>query len=158
MIKINKLKRTDLSKIDSLISEEKEDYNFFLKSGWNYKSIHNHFQKQNNLSLGCFIENAILGFLIGEKININEQNILDVHIIYVSVKKRRYNIGSKILNYFLQNKFSTKISKIYVEVAENNMEAIKFYEKNNFVFYKFRHNYYMNENKSINAKCYYKNI
>jgi len=50
------------------------------------------------------------------------------------------------------------ISKIYLEVAENNISAIDFYKKNEFVFSNLRHNYYIQESKNISAQCYYKNL
>ena len=53
---------------------------------------------------------------------------------------------------------SANISKIYIEVSENNHPAIKFYEKNNFVFFKFRHNYYSINNKKLNAMCFSKDL
>ena len=49
-------------------------------------------------------------------------------------------------------------SKIFIEVAEDNVEAINFYQKNNFVFLNFRHNYYRYNDKNIHAKCFIKKI
>ena len=42
------------------------------------------------------------------------------------------------------------------EVSDKNKEAINFYEKNNFVFLNFRHNYYNYNNETFNARCYQK--
>ena len=78
--------------------------------------------------------------------------------MFVSKYFRRNNIGSSILKNIEINKNSNKITRVYLEVAENNLGALRFYEKNNFVFLKFRHNYYKNNNKIINAKCYTKLI
>ena len=96
--------------------------------------------------------------MIGEKI-VNEKNFdLEMHLIFISKKNRRQNIASSILDFIEINKNLLNISKIYLEVSENNLGAIAFYEKNNFVFLKFRHNYYNYKNKIINAKCYTKKI
>ena len=69
---------------------------------------------------------------------------------------RRKGIATNLIDYLEINKNSTNISKVYLEVAENNFEALKFYEKNNFVFSNFRHNYYIDKTINVNAKCFYK--
>ena len=135
-----------------------KEFNKFSKLGWGFKNIKSHFQKNNNFSIGYFYKNKIYGILIGEKIINKTQFDLDVHIMFVSKYFRRNNIGSSILKNVEINKNSNKITRVYLEVAENNLRALRFYEKNNFVFLKFRHNYYKNNNKIINAKCYTKLI
>ena len=78
--------------------------------------------------------------------------------MFISSSFRRKNFGSNILNHIQTNKNLTNISQIYLEVAENNLKAIKFYEKNNFVFFKIRPNYYNDKTNIINARCYLKQI
>ena len=78
--------------------------------------------------------------------------------VWITKINRRSNIGTNLINFIETNKKTNNISKIYLEVSENNTGAIKFYEKNNFVFFKFRHNYYKDKNENINAKCYMKKI
>ena len=63
-----------------------------------------------------------------------------------------------MLSFIEKNKRSLNISKIFLEVSDKNSEAIKFYKKNNFVFFNFRHNYYREKNNMHNAICYLKNI
>ncbi len=158
MINIKNLEVNDLMLISEFMYDNEKNFNKFSKIGWTYKNIEKHFYKSNNYSIGCFINNKICGILIGEKIE-NQINFdLDIHIIFVSNNYRRKKIGSKIMNFIESNNNFTKISKIFLEVSEKNSEAIKFYEKNNFVFLKFRHNYYKDKEKYIKAKCYFKNI
>ena len=99
------------------------------------------------------IKNGLNEFIKEEK-----YNNLEIYIIYISMRKRREKIGTKLLNYFISNKKNFNISKIYLEVSEDNVSAIKFYEKNNFVFLNFRHNYYRYNNRNIHAKCFIKKI
>ncbi len=80
---------------------------------------------------------------------------LEIFIVYVAHKYRRNNIATKLLQFIETNK---KISKIFLEVSEDNYIANRLYEKNSFVFLKFRHNYYKNNSKLKKAKCYIKNI
>ena len=79
-----------------------------------------------------------------------------MHILFVSKHERRKKIATKLLNYIETNNLN--FIKIFIEVAEDNVEAINFYQKNNFVFLNFRHNYYMYNNKNIDAKCFIKKI
>ena len=153
-----KLILDDLNLINSFILKEKKDYNSLYKIGWNIKNIENHLVKKNNLSIGYFHDDILCGFLIGEKIDSLDSFHLEIHIIYISKQYRRNSHGTNILKFLDNNKKLLNISKIFLEVAEDNLAAIKFYEKNNFVFFKFRHNYYKYKNKSVNAMCYLKNL
>ena len=158
MNNIKQLKANELHLIESFISDNLEDYKFFYTLGWNKTGIQRHFKKNNNFSLGYFYKNNLCGLLIGEKIRDKNSFDLEIHIIFVSKCSRRKKIGSDILKFIENNKEQTKVSKIYLEVSEYNFDAIKFYEKNNFVFLNFRHNYYNVNKKNVNAKCYYKKI
>ena len=158
MKNIRYLNSTDLNLIEELILNEKKEFKHFYKLGWNIDSMKVHFKKTNNLSIGYFNENKLFGLLIGEKILNTNNYDLEVYIMYIAESERRNKIGTSILNFIEIDKNMTNISKIYLEVSENNTKAIKFYEKNNFVFFKFRHNYYNNNNKIVNAKCYSKLI
>ena len=115
--------------------------------------------KNNNFSLIYFHQNKVSGLLIGEKIEANSNEYeLELHIIFVSRNIRRKNIGTEMLKFIEKNKRSLNISKIFLEVSDKNSEAIKFYKKNNFVLFNFRHNYYREKNNMHNAICYLKNI
>ena len=147
----------DLLAINKFINNQKEGFDKFKNLGWSYINIKNHFKKENNFSLAFFNSNKIIGLLLGDKIKNNNYFDLDIHIMFVSKNDRRRKIGTSLLNFIESNKKINNISKIYLEVSEDNTDAIKFYEKNNFVFFRFRHNYY-NNTENINAKCYSKII
>ena len=158
MSKIKNLNSEDIHLVNDFIFEEKDEFYKFSNIGWNFNTIKNHFNKYNNFSIGYFLENKIAAIMIGEKIA-NQLNFdLDIHILFVSKVKRRNNIGSSILSFIENSKDLNHIKQIYLEVSENNFTAIKFYEKNNFVFLRFRHNYYKDKNEFISAKCYSKII
>ncbi len=158
MKNIKKLYLKDIILINEFIREEKEYFNSFASLGWTDQNIKNQFEKENNYSLGYFKENKLCAFLIGETLLIDNKLELEIHLIFVSNKERRKNIGTHILDYIEENKHINKISIIYLEVSEKNLEANRFYEKNNFVFFKFRHNYYKQNNEFIDAKCYSKKL
>ncbi len=158
MSKIKKITSNQIKLLKKFISIEKKEFNYFDKIGWSEKNIYNYIQKKNNASIAYYEDDELTGFLLGEFIKEEEYFNLEVYIIYVSQGKRREKIGTKLLNHFIFNKKTLNISKIYLEVSAENISAIKFYERNNFVFLNFRHNYYKYNNKLVNAMCYMKKI
>ena len=156
MNSISQINKEELSSIIKFMDENSDEYSYFKKIGWNLKNIESQFNKVNNYSLGYFKANNLVGLLIGDKIKNNKDYDLELHILFVSKDQRRKQIATKLLNYVETN--IIKFSQIFIEVAEDNFGAISFYQKNNFVFLNFRHNYYRYNNKNIHAKCYIKKI
>ncbi len=156
MNRISLINREQLSSIIKFIDENNDEFNYFKKIGWNIKNIESQFSKDNNYSLGYFDYNNLLGVLIGDTIKNDKEYDLELHILFVSKDQRRKKIATKLLNYIETSNLN--FSKIFIEVAEDNVEAINFYQKNNFVFLNFRHNYYKYNEKNIHAKCFIKNI
>ena len=156
MNKISKINKEQLLLINKFIDNNGHEFNYFKKIGWNIKNIESQFNKDNNYSLGYYEANNLAGFLIGDKIKNEKFYDLELHILFVSKELRRKQIATKLLNYVETSNIN--FSKIFIEVAEDNVEAISFYQKNNFVFLNFRHNYYKYNDKNIHAKCFIKKI
>ena len=156
MNNINLINKDKLSLIIKFMDDNSDEYSYFKKIGWNLKNIEGQFNKVNNYSLGYFKANNLVGILIGDAIKNDKDYDLELHILFVSKDERRKKIATKLLNYVETN--IIKFSQIFIEVAEDNEEAINFYQKNNFVFLNFRHNYYRYNDKNIHAKCFIKNI
>ena len=156
MNRISLINKEHLLSIINFINDNSDEFNYFKKIGWNIKNIESQFSKDNNYSLGYFEDNNLVGVLIGDTIKNDKEYDLELHILFVSKDQRRKQIATKLLNYVETN--IIKFSQIFIEVAEDNVEAINFYQKNNFVFLNFRHNYYRYNDKNIHAKCFIKNI
>ena len=156
MNRISLINRENLLSIINFINDNNNEFNYFKKIGWNIKNIESQFIKDNNYSLGYYEDNNLVGVLIGDRIKNDQENDLELHILFVSKDLRRKKIATKLLNYIETN--NVNFSKIFIEVAEDNVEAINLYQKNNFVFLNFRHNYYWYNNKNIHAKCFIKKI
>jgi len=154
--RISLINKEHLISIINFINDNSDEFNYFKNIGWNIKNIESQFSKGNNYSLGYFEGNNLLGVLIGDTIKNDKEYDLELHILFVSKDERRKKIATKLLNYIETNNLN--FSKIFIEVAEDNVEAINFYQKNNFVFLNFRHNYYRYNDKNIHAKCFIKNI
>ena len=156
MNRISLINKEHLRSIINFINDNSDEFNYFKNIGWNIKNIESHFSKNNNYSLGYFKDNNLVGVLIGDTIKNDKEYDLELHILFVSKDQRRKQIATKLLNYAETN--TIKFSHIFIEVAENNLDAISFYQKNNFVFLNFRHNYYRYNDRNVHAKCFLKKI
>ena len=156
MNRISLINKEHLISITKFIDNNGDEFNYFKKIGWNIKNIESQFSKDNNYSLGYYEANNLAGVLIGDTIKNEKYYDLELHILFVSKDLRRKKIATKLLNYIETNNIN--FSKIFIEVAEDNLEAISFYQKNNFVFLNFRHNYYKYNDRNIHAKCFIKKI
>ena len=156
MNRISLINKEQLSSIIKFIDDNSNEFNYFKMIGWNIKNIESQFSKNNNYSIGYYEAENLAGVLIGDTIKNDNAYDLELHILFVSKDLRRKKIATKLLNYIEIN--NANFSKIFIEVAEDNVGAINFYQKNNFVFLNFRHNYYRYNDKNIHAKCFIKKI
>ena len=156
MNSISQINKEELSSIIKFMNDNSDEYSYFKKIGWNQTNIESQFNKVNNYSIGYFKANNLVGLLIGDAIKKDKDYDLELHILFVSKDQRRKQIATKLLNYVETN--IIKFSQIFIEVAEDNLDAISFYKKNNFVFLNFRHNYYRYDDKNVHAKCFIKKI
>ena len=156
MNRIKLINKEQLLSIIRFMNNNIDDFNYFKKIGWNIKNFESQFSKVNNYSLGYYKSNNLVGILIGDKIKNHKDYNLELHILFVSKDQRRKQIATKLLNYVETNEI--KFSQIFIEVAEDNLDAISFYKKNNFVFLNFRHNYYRYNDRNVHAKCFIKKI
>ena len=156
MNRISLINKENLISLINFINDNSDEFNYFKNIGWNIQNIVSQFSKDNNYSLGYFEDNNLVGVLIGDTIKNDKVYDLELHILFVSKDERRKKIATKLLDYIETSNLN--FSKIFIEVAEDNVEAINFYQKNNFVFLNFRHNYYRYNDKNIHAKCFIKNI
>lgn len=133
-----------INKLDSNYKDE------FYKLG---KIINKDFEKLYNLEsiinslyddiYGYFIDNKLIGFI---HINKMYENV-DIINIVVDEKYRRKKIGSKLISYVID--LYDDVTSIMLEVNENNINAIKLYEKMNFKEINRRLKYYGNDNAII---------
>ena len=109
------------------------------------KLINSNFAKVNNIEelikdnkiIGFYDNDILVGFLIYEQL----YEIIDLLYIVVEPIYRRKSIGTKLLNYLIDNK---EFEKIMLEVRCDNSSAIKLYKKFNFKIINIRKKYYDN--------------
>lgn len=125
---IEKLKQKDYKEIENLGKYIKES---FSADSIADRDIIYVFKENNNIV--AFIQIEVL------------YETMDIINIAVEKKYRRKKIGETLLNYVID---SHKPQKIMLEVRESN-EAVKFYEKNNFIEIRRIKNYYDNEDAIV---------
>lgn len=115
--------------------------------------IKENFAKTNNLGkilnsetenvYGYYVDNLLIGFIY---ISITVEAI-DIVDIVVDESNRRKGIASLLINYVVDN--HKDINKIFLEVNENNIPAIRSYEKNGFEVISTRKKYYGNDSALV---------
>lgn len=128
-----------------MVDNYKKDYSLeVIKLG---KIINKDFEKLfniNNLNkierIYVYIdENLIKGFI---HISTNFE-IIDILNIVVEPTYEKHGIGTQLINYIINNK-NKEVNTIMLEVREDNIKAINFYQKNDFKIISKRKNYYQN--------------
>ena len=126
---IEKAKKEDLSQIYNIS-------NYFFD--WKISQLEECVLDESMIFLVEKNENEVVGFLIA-------QNLLDsVNLLLIATKKQCQNkgIASNLLSQLEKIVTKKNISKIWLEVKDSNLCAIKFYEKHNFKFLTRRKRYY----------------
>ena len=149
MIHSRKLKKKDSKYFEHLIFEDLLNYQEFIDKGWSLKQINNQFDKSTNLSYGFFYNDLMVSFIFGDLINIEKKAEYEIHLIYVIKKFRDKGLGSKLINQIEEN--CNNLTKIHLEVAENNLKGILFYKSMGFKKIYTRKNYYSDQDKKTDA-------
>lgn len=142
-IKIDDIKiRTGLeSDLDSIYDIEKLDVDAWSYGILKQDLLENEFSKY----LVAEYNDELVGFL-------SIMNIYgEIHINNILVKEeyRNLSIGDKLLKYGLNFYEKDDIIGYTLEVREDNISAIKLYEKNGFTSVGMRKNYYNNNKNAI---------
>ena len=91
----------------------------------------------------------IIGFIVGVKIDSEKAKIL---MLSVSKLHRKQNIGSSLLNQFLEEISKENIKSISLEVRTDNEKAIKFYQKHDFKITEKLTEFYQNGEEAYTMK------
>ncbi len=158
MINYQKLTNDDDSYFNNFILNEGKSYEDFLNMGWSANQIIIQINKDTNFSFGAFYNKSLVSFIIGNLFNIEKISEYEILLLYVSKRFRKKGLGTQLINKIKEN--NSRLKKIYLEVAKNNSEGISFYSKMKFKTINTRKNYFLINNKRIDAfamsKTYYK--
>ena len=149
MINYQQLTNDDSNHFNNLIFNEGKNYENFLNMGWSTNQIINQFNKDTNLSFGAFYNESLVSFIIGNLFNIEKIAEYEILLIYVSKHFRKKGLGTQLISKIKEN--NSHLKKIYLEVSKNNSEGIAFYTKMKFKTIYTRKNYFLINNKKIDA-------
>ena len=149
MINYQQLTNEDNNHFNNFIFNEGKNYENFLNMGWSSNQIINQFNKDTNLSFGAFYNESLVSFIIGNLFNIEKIAEYEILLIYVSKNFRKKGLGTQLINKIKEN--NSHLKKIYLEVSKNNLEGIAFYTRMKFKTIYTRKNYFLINNKKIDA-------
>tara|TARA_Y100001970_G_scaffold151833_1_gene185969 strand:+ start:6754 stop:7224 length:471 start_codon:yes stop_codon:yes gene_type:complete len=148
------LKKNDIELINQFIQGEGTDYVKYLKLGWSANQILKQFTKDTDYSIGAFHNNSLVSFVIGDLFDIEKISEYEILLIYVSKSYRKQGLGTSLIKKIDES--NSFLKKIYLEVSKNNTQAISFYKKMKFKRMHIRKNYFIEENKKIDALTFVK--
>lgn len=138
-LQIRTMTLEDLENIKDTLQSEFDDF-------WNYNIFKSELENPNSKYIVALLDSQIVGFA-GIWISVD-----DIHITNIVTKKEKRNLGiakELLKNLIIISKCENKTS-LTLEVNENNIYAIKLYERFNFKKIGLRRNYYsQNENAII---------
>ena len=149
MINYQQLTNDDSNHFNNLIFNEGKNYENFLNMGWSSNQIINQFNKDTSLSFGAFYNESLVSFIIGNLFNIEKIAEYEILLIYVSKHFRKKGLGTQLISKIKEN--NSHLKKIYLEVSKNNSEGIAFYTRMKFKTIYTRKNYFLINNKKIDA-------
>tara|TARA_Y100000741_G_scaffold66325_1_gene47850 strand:- start:18 stop:488 length:471 start_codon:yes stop_codon:yes gene_type:complete len=149
LINYHQLSNDDNDHFNNFIFNEGKNYENYLNMGWSSIQIINQLNKDTNLSFGAFYNETLVSFIIGNLFNIEKISEYEILLLYVSKHFRKKGLGTQLINKIREN--NSHLKKIYIEVSKNNSEGIAFYTKMNFKTIYTRKNYFIINNKKIDA-------
>ena len=116
---------------------------------WNPNILENELKSDNSIYFIAKNDNdEIIGF-VGIKVVLNDADLMN---IVVKKDFRNTGIASLLLKYILNYCNNNSINSIILEVSEENIHAIKLYEKFGFDIISSRDNYYKDKKAIIMKK------
>ena len=112
---------------------------------WNKNQWETEFRKEGIKVFGLFLSNLVIGICVF-------QVVLDeAQINYFAVSKefRERGFGSCLMNYLIKICKELRISKLLLEVSQNNASAVKFYRRFDFLTVGIRRNYYKDGSNAL---------
>jgi ribosomal-protein-alanine N-acetyltransferase len=115
---------------------------------WNINQFYDELKFSFSIFIIAIVDDEISAYITAWKV----AGELQINSIAVKPSYRKNGIGIKLINEAINLYTEIKPEKIVLEVAESNIEAISFYNKNGFKKTGTRKNFYVNEDAFIMEK------
>ena len=138
-LKLSKMSIEDLKSIKNVLASDFDNF-------WSYDVLEEELECDNSYVIVAKVdENTIVGFA-GLKVILDEADIMNI----VVKKDFRHNgIGSVLLENLINYSKDLNLKTITLEVNENNLSAIRLYDKFSFDKLGIRKNYYDGKSDAI---------
>ena len=138
-LKLSKMSIEDLKSIKNVLASDFDNF-------WSYDVLEEELECDNSYVIVAKVdENTIVGFA-GLKVILDEADIMNI----VVKKDFRHNgIGSILLENLINYSKDLNLKTITLEVNENNLSAIRLYDKFSFDKLGIRKNYYDGKSDAI---------
>ncbi len=138
-LKLSKMSIEDLKSIKNVLASDFDNF-------WSYDVLEEELECDNSYVIVAKVdENTIVGFA-GLKVILDEADIMNI----VVKKDFRHNgIGSVLLKNLINHSKDLNLKTITLEVNENNLSAIRLYDKFSFDKLGIRKNYYDGKSDAI---------
>lgn len=126
-----KIKKLSLLDLEQLTACEEA----IFSSSWSEEILKNQLESEYAYNLGYYHDEDLVGYLLATRI-FDESELLKIGTLSTQRKK---GIGTKLLSQYLN---ANQGCSFFLEVASDSQEAISLYEKNYFIAYQTRKDYY----------------
>lgn len=144
-MEINKMSTSHLEEIKDILLTDFDDF-------WTYSVFKSELENPNSKYFVAIQDDEIVGFAGIWK------SVDDIHITNIVTKtsKRHLGIASMLLEKLIKVSKEENLTSLTLEVNENNVYAIKLYEKYNFKKIGLRKNYYAQNENAIIMTLFFK--
>ena len=105
---------------------------------WSKKQWTNEFKKEDIKVFGILLSNLLIGICVFHVVLDEAQ----INFFAINHKYRKKGFGTYLMNFLIKECEQLNISKLFLEVSNNNFIAEKFYSRFNFSTVGIRRNYY----------------
>ncbi len=138
-LQLQKISETTFCEAFSTQNTE-EDMQLYLKNVFSIKKLAEELHDENVAFYFAISDNNVIGYLklnfgTSQTEKIKEHTSLEIERIYVLSAFQSQNIGQLLLNKAIETAKQKNINCVWLGVWEKNIRAIRFYEKNGFLFF-----------------------
>ena len=105
---------------------------------WNKNQWKNEFKKEGIKIFGILHSNLLIGICVFQVVLDEAQ----INYFVINKKFRERGFGSYLMDYLIERCKKLNVSKLHLEVSQNNITAEKFYNRFDFSTVGIRKNYY----------------
>jgi len=118
-------------------STSKVNMNHYLENNFSTETLSEELNHPNSEFYLAKLENAVIGYLkinySGAQTELNDQQSLEVELIYIDKEYYGKGVGQLLLDFVLQIAKQQQMHYVWLGVWEENHRAISFYLKNGFI-------------------------